>query len=201
MTINNKSWEELDRHLVSKARVFDLYAKRMRYPRGEDLFYFLDSVDYVNVIPITHDNQVVLVKQYRHGVDVFGLEIPGGMVNDRNEAPEKAALRELEEETGYVSSEIVPLGWIHPNPAIQNNRCHIFLAKNVSCSGSQNLDQFEDITVHLYPLHEIPSLIERGVISHALIIASFFMMLSKQKLAPQCLGLLGPDSESCNFSS
>ena len=78
--------------------------------------------DWINVIPLTDDGQVVMVRQYRFGIEGFTLEIPGGMC-DPGEPPLEAARREMREETGYAPSEMIELGWVHPNPPLQNNRC------------------------------------------------------------------------------
>ena len=114
-----------------------------------------------------------MVRQYRHGTREITLEIPGGLV-EHQDNPEEGALRELSEETGYRAGSVVSLGYVHPNPAIQNNRCYTFLAENVYPSGGQQQDDREDIEVVLKPLLEIPSLIRTGAITHALVIAAFY---------------------------
>jgi 8-oxo-dGTP pyrophosphatase MutT (NUDIX family) len=114
-----------------------------------------------------------LIRQYRHGIREITLEIPGGLV-EQNDTPETAAIKELHEETGYRESQIVPLGNVHPNPAIQNNACYTFLATNVFLAGNQEQDEKEDIEVLLRPLPEIPRLIREGEITHALVLAAFY---------------------------
>jgi 8-oxo-dGTP pyrophosphatase MutT (NUDIX family) len=101
------------------------------------------------------------------------LEIPGGLM-EPSDSPEEAARRELREETGYREETLIPLGAIHPNPAIQNNLCYTFLAENVFPAGQLVQDEREDIEVVLQPLSEIPRLIRDGAISHALVIAAFY---------------------------
>jgi len=136
-------------------------------------FYVLESSDWVNVIPLTADERVVLIRQYRHGIQEITLEIPGGIIENRD-TPEEAARRELMEETGYRDSEMISLGVVHPNPAFLNNRCHTFLAKDVSRIGDQHQDEKEDIEVLLKPIHEIPGLIREGWITHSLVLAAFY---------------------------
>src|SRR5690349_16614812 len=111
--------EETDLHIlrIREDQVEDGRTGK-RYPRVA-----ISCPDWVNVIPVTRSGEVVLVRQFRFGIWQDTLEIPGGMVDD-GEAPADAALRELEEETGYRPRELVPLGSIHPNPALQSNRCH-----------------------------------------------------------------------------
>lgn len=173
MSQGSRKWERLETRLLQKTRVFDLYANRMRSPDGnyEDDFFFIDSVDWVNVVPITKNNQLVLIRQFRHGIQEQCLEIPGGML-DGNEDPKEAARRELLEETGYSTNEITPLNFVHPNPAIQSNRCHFFLAKNVELTAPQNLDPAEDIEVVLVPLTEVKQRILTCEITHSLVVSA-----------------------------
>jgi 8-oxo-dGTP pyrophosphatase MutT (NUDIX family) len=125
---------------------------------------------------VTPDNQVVLIHQYRHGVDEITLEIPGGMVDPHDPSPLHAARREMQEETGYDSEDIVELGSIHPNPAIQNNRCHTFLARDVEKRFETNFDTTEETEVILVPAIELPTLVRQGKITHALVVTAFYWL-------------------------
>jgi 8-oxo-dGTP pyrophosphatase MutT (NUDIX family) len=136
-------------------------------------FFVLEAVDWVNVIPVTPENEVVLIELYRHGINTASLEIPGGMVDPEDSSPLAAAERELREETGYVSDPLVPVGVVHPNPAIQNNRCFTYLAPNAHPAGEPDPDEGEEITVIRYPLAEVPNLIKEAKITHSLVITAF----------------------------
>ena len=164
--------------MLQKTRVFDLHAQRMRSPDGnyEDDYFYIRTADWVNIIPITVDEQVVLVRQYRHGINEFSLETPGGMVDAGEKDPSLTAARELAEETGYVPKKVEHLGTLRPNPAMLTNQCHVYLATGVELSGKQNLEISEDITVHLVPLREIPEMIVRGEIVHSIVAAAFFLL-------------------------
>jgi 8-oxo-dGTP pyrophosphatase MutT (NUDIX family) len=122
---------------------------------------------------LTTDNDVVLIRQYRHGTRTITLEIPGGVI-EGNDSPEEAAKRELREETGYHASHMRLLGHVHPNPAFLNNICYTYLAREVFIAGEQEQDEKEDIEVVLRPLKEIPRLIQEGEITHSLILAAFY---------------------------
>ena len=137
-------------------------------------FYVIEAPDWINVIPLTAEGQVVLIEQYRHGTGEVTLEIPGGMV-DPGESPAETAARELLEETGYAAGEVVALGRLRPNPAIQNNWIHIFLAPDVQFRHAPAFDGTEHTVVRLVPLDEVPALISEGRITHSLVVAGFHL--------------------------
>jgi ADP-ribose pyrophosphatase len=170
-----KTWKLISSHRKGSFRIFDLRVDRACSPRTDKVydFYILETTPWVNVIPLTPRNEVILIRQYRHGIQKVTLEIPGGIV-EPNDSPEAAARRELLEETGYEASEMVPLGFVHPNPAFLNNRCYTFLAKDVREAGKQAQDEKEDIEVVVRPLDHIPRIIQKGEITHALVLAAFY---------------------------
>lgn len=143
---------------------------------GPKEFVRLRMPDWVNVVPITADGEVVLVRQHRWGVDRETLEIPGGCV-DAGESPEQAALRELVEETGYGGGTLQSLGFVWSNPAIQDNRTHLFVARGVRPVAAPSPDEAEEITVELHPLSALPALLDNGRIRHALAVVSLERLL------------------------
>jgi 8-oxo-dGTP pyrophosphatase MutT (NUDIX family) len=173
---NLQRWQRLETETVYSCRIFSLQKNRNRSPRDgrEHDFFVLDSGDWVNIIPVTPDDQVVLIHQYRHGIEEFTLEIPGGMVDPHDPSPLHAARREMQEETGYDSEDIIPLGAIHPNPAIQGNRCHTFLARNVEKRFETHFDTTEETETILVPSVQLPDLVRQGRITHALVVTAFY---------------------------
>ncbi|MDD4658177.1 MAG: NUDIX hydrolase [Eubacteriales bacterium] len=141
-------------------------------------FFVLEFPDWVNIVAVTEDNQVILVRQFRHGLEEITLEIPGGVV-DPGEEPRLTAARELAEETGYSAGEIQLLSSVSVNPAIQNNRCHLFLATGCRQTGGQALEGTESIAVQLAPLAELAELMETGAIHHSLNCLALNLALSK----------------------
>lgn len=132
--------------------------------------------NWANVLALTKNGQVVLIRQYRHGICDVLWELPGGVVED-GEDPVEGARRELLEETGYAASSLIEVGRIYPNPALQTNKLFCFLALDVERVGEQSLDAGEDIEVHLLPLDELIEMAKRGDFPNALQTAVLFQVL------------------------
>jgi 8-oxo-dGTP pyrophosphatase MutT (NUDIX family) len=154
-------------------RVFRTSFVEGTHPRvGTKRFSVIEATDWVNVIALTRDDRVVLLHQYRVGIERVCLEIPGGMV-DPGEDAATAAARELVEETGYTSQRWEHIGTTAPNPAIQNNWLHTYLARDAERTHEQRLEGSEVVRVETQPLREVTDLLRRGVIDHALVVAAF----------------------------
>jgi ADP-ribose pyrophosphatase len=171
-----RRWKSLATEQVYHTPIFDLHRRRSGHPhRGERDFFVLDAPAWVNIIPLTTRREVVMVRQFRHGISGFTLEIPGGMMDPQDRSPLIAARREMVEETGYDSAEITPLGKVHPNPAIQPNYCFSFFARGVRPVAQPHPDASgsEETEVVLVPMGQIKELIAAGKITHALVITAF----------------------------
>ncbi|HXI83561.1 MAG TPA: NUDIX hydrolase [Verrucomicrobiae bacterium] len=170
-------WQIQSSETLADCRIFKVrkdLAVNPRTGQPHEMFV-LEQPNWVNVIPLTPDEQVVMVKQWRHGTRSVHLETPGGLMDD-GETPEQCARRELLEETGYDMGSIVRLGTVHPNPAIQNNRQYYILAKDCHRVSDPKLDLAEDIAVKLVPLADIPQMIETGEITHGIVIGGFYWL-------------------------
>ncbi len=164
-----RPWKRLATRELSDHGIFRVRALRMEdaenKPRRD--FVVMSCPDWCNVVAITAQHEVVLVWQYRFGTDALSLEIPGGVI-DANESPREAARRELREETGYDAPAVEPLCVVEPNPAIQGNRCHTFLATGARLAGATSFDENEECEVVLVPVRALPELLDEGKITHAL---------------------------------
>lgn len=167
---------------VADCRIFKVRQDTTVNPRtghAHEMFV-LEQSDWVNIIPLTPDNQVIMVEQWRHGTRTIELETPGGII-DAGETSEQAGWRELLEETGYEPGSLVHLGTVHPNPALQSNRQHYVLATGCRKVSELKLDHSEDITVRLIPLTQIPELIRNGKITHGIVIGGFYWLNDYQQ--------------------
>ncbi|MEM9695494.1 MAG: NUDIX hydrolase [Myxococcota bacterium] len=170
-----EAWEVDPPTTLADTRVFTLRERAARSrtnPEKSGRFVYLDSSDWVNVLALTSAEEVVLIEQYRHGIEQVTLEIPGGMV-DPGEEPLTAGVRELEEETGFRGHRARVVGRVSPNPAIQNNWCHTVLVEDVAVHGPQALEGSEEIGVRLVPLAAIDDLVRQGIIHHSLVVVAF----------------------------
>ena len=170
-------WHIVSSEKLADCRIFTVRKDVSVNPRtGQPHeMFILEQPNWVNVIPLTADQQVIMVEQWRHGTRSVHLETPGGLM-DAEETPEQSARRELREETGYDADEFVRLGTVHPNPAIQTNQQHYVLAKNCRKTAEPSLDHAEDIRVRLVPLVNVPAMIERGEITHGIVIGGFYWL-------------------------
>ncbi len=169
-------WKRIHSKTIGSFRIFTIREDRYRLPRNhrEAPFYILESNDWVNVIPVTENGEVLLIRQFRFGIEEVTLEIPGGIV-DSGYTPLEAGQKELLEETGYQSNEWEYLGVVHPNPAFLNNRCHSFLARDVKKIAEMTPEESEEFEVLQVPYGEIKKLIREGIISHSLVICAFHL--------------------------
>lgn len=179
-----KEWELLESKVDKDYRVFRIQSEIAMSPRTNKVgtFYTIDTRDWVNVIPVTPEGKIVMIRQYRHGSREVTLEIPGGLVDEDD--PGRAATRELLEETGYAGDPAQSLGFVNPNPAIFNNLCHTYLIENAREVSEKMLDPDEDIEVVLTPPEHIPGIIADGGINHSLVIVAFHFYFMKKFCLP-----------------
>ena len=174
-TVAPPVWRVLEEEHLQHCKVFDVHKATMESPlTGEPHpFYRIESPPWVNIVALTEAEELVLIRQFRHGSRVVTLEIPGGLV-DPGETPEFAGGRELLEETGYRAGRLESLGSLNPNPALFANRVHMQVA--LDCVQEQEIQNTstEHTMVELLPLAELPEVLREGGIDHALVVAALY---------------------------
>jgi 8-oxo-dGTP pyrophosphatase MutT (NUDIX family) len=169
-------WQQIATRKIGDYRIFTIRSDRKISPRTreEHDFFVIDCVNWVNVVALTPDQQVVMIEQYRHGSNTVELEIPGGMMDPHDDSPTAAGLRELREETGYEGDRSTIIGEVYPNPAIMSNTCFTLLVENCRCVHPAQLDHAEDLITRLVPLADIPNLVSSGKIRHSLVVVALY---------------------------
>jgi len=172
-------WKLLSSEYLIKRPWLTARRDKVQLPDGRinEEYYVLEYPTWINVIAITKDDQMVLIRQYRHGLQRTCFEIVAGCVED-GEAPMDAAKRELQEETGFGGGEWQEIMVISANPSTNNNVSHCFLATGVERIGEQHLDSTEDIEVHLFSQEEVRQMLERGEFMQALMVAPLWKYFS-----------------------
>ncbi len=180
-------WKVLDKKVLIQSPMFSFLAYKLKHGDKNSIhnFYILDTADWVNILPITSDGKVVLIRQYRAGIDEILIEIPGGIMDNGETDPIATARRELEEETGYVTDNLEVLGMVYPNPSFMTNKCYFVLAKDVKPLGQTHFDPSEYIETFTIDLKLLPEYILSGKIRHSLTINAFAFLQLKY---PQLIG-------------
>ena len=170
-----QKWKKNSSKYLLENKIFKMRQDDVTSPKlkSNHEVWVMEVPTWVNIIPITKNGEVVLVNQYRFGMEKFSLEIPGGMA-DGDEDPKLAAIRELNEETGYVAKEVIEIGRVESNPAIMSNHTCTYLALDCEPLNNQKLDGTEDIDIILKNIRDIPILIKNREIEHALVISAFY---------------------------
>lgn len=169
-------WQRLGAREVARTRIFSVESVDFHHParaKPQD-FFLINAPDWVNVVAVTTDDRLVLVRQFRYGTNDFSIEIPGGII-DQGEDPIAAGVRELREETGYVGSGARLLGSVHPNPAMQTNRCHLVLVENARPTAGLDWDPNEEFEIMATPVDEVYQLAYRGGITHAMVLDALLL--------------------------
>jgi 8-oxo-dGTP pyrophosphatase MutT (NUDIX family) len=174
-------WTVESSNHVFKDRWISVRADSCRTPDGVEIapFYVLEYADWVQVVALDDQDHVVLVEQYRHGLGIQSLELPTGGVEPEDANPVDAARRELAEETGFAADSWRHIATLAPNPANQNNWCHVVLALGARVSGLANDDPTERTRVVRVPVEEVVQLARSGAIVQALHVAALALALTE----------------------
>jgi len=180
-------WQRLGAKPLTSTRIFTVDSVTFSHPSRPEPrdFVVINAPDWVNVIALTPDGKMVLVRQFRYGINEFSLEIPGGVIDHVGEDPVAAGLRELREETGYAGVRARLIGSVHPNPAMQSNLCHFVLVEEARLVHELEWDADEELAVVLERVDDVYALARCGGITHAMVLdALLFFAPLWEKLRP-----------------
>ena len=170
-----EQWRRISSKTIAESPVFTV--KENQFVRNGDNkpvpFYSVDVPDWVNIIALTENDELVLIEQFRQGIEAMVLELPSGIV-DEGEGPEAAARRELLEETGYEANEWILLAKSQPNPAFHNNFIHHYLARGARWVREPELDENESVTTMLKSLNDSIRLVDDGTMAQSMVVAAFY---------------------------
>jgi len=170
-----RPWDMIERKMAYTCRIFEVHNNHVRSPRTGNVHQVqsIRTPDWIMVLPITADQNVVMVRQYRHGIEDVCLELPGGLVDPADASPLEGARRELIEETGYDVEALEQIGRCYPQPALLANECLFFLGLRAAPVRPQALDAGEDVEIVVVPLTAIPAMIADGRIAHGMVLLAF----------------------------
>jgi len=181
--MSDMAWEVLGSEEILNDEWIRMRADRCRMPGGTIVhpYYVLDFSDWVNVVALTGADDVVLVRQYRHGIGRTIVELPCGRI-DKGESAEQAIRRELMEETGFEAGELTQMATLSPNAATQSNFSHYFLARGARRVAEPAPDPTEEIETVLMPLRQVLRLASEGSFLQATHVCALFLAQSHLKL-------------------
>ena len=170
-------WKRGASRLVARTRIFDVNAVRHTHPGRKTTgdFCVVNAPDWVNIVALTPERRLVLVRQFRFGMGDFSLEIPGGVFDPGETDPLAAGVRELREETGHEGRGARLLGSVHPNPAFMSNRCHHIFVDQCKKTTAPEWDDDEEIEIILAPVDQVYKWARTGKITHSLVLDALLL--------------------------
>ncbi len=176
-------WVKLDSEYIIKRPWLTARRDKIQMPNGKVIpeYYVLEYPTWINIIALTKDGKMIMIKQYRYALGIDKYELCAGTMDDTDKSPLDTAKRELLEETGYDNGNWSEFMVLSPNPTSMTNLCYTFLATDLEKTGDQKLDDTEDLTYHLMDEEEVYRLLQDGEIMQALMAAPLWKYFSTKK--------------------
>lgn len=174
-------WKTIKSEYLFKDLWFTVRKDTCERPDGKivDPYYVYEFPEWVTAVAFTKDGKIIMERQYRHACGLTMYEIPGGCVDDTDKDLEAAIARELREETGYEFDSFEYMGKTSANPSTNNNWMHMFLAKGGELTKAQELDDNEDIEIHLFTVDEVKKLLAENQILQSMHATALFYALQR----------------------
>lgn len=171
-------WKILNSDYILREGWLKVRSDKCLLPDGRIMepYYVVEIPSWTNMVVITKDEKIVLVRQYRHAKGTATLELPGGIL-EKGELPEASAIREMQEETGYVSNEVEFLFQVSSNPALNDNTAYFFLARNAEKLADTHFDPYEDISIETYSKEELKQLLLEGGLQHGVQLGAIYQAM------------------------
>ena len=176
-------WKVLSSEYVSRKFWYTVRRDQVQLPNGTIIpeYWINEYVPWVNVVAVTERDEVLMVRQYRHGSGAVHFEIPAGTTDATDTDVESACRRELLEETGHGGGRWSPLMTLSANPALQNNLTYTFLAEGVVPMKTADPGASEDLRLHSVPVAELEAMLDDGELIQSLHVAPLYKFLLKRR--------------------
>ena len=177
-------WKVMRDDMHANCRIFDVHKRKMirDSDQKEGEFYVIETNDWVNVLALTSNQEIILVRQFRYGTEEYSLEPPGGVI-EKGEDPILAGQREMLEETGYSGKNPKIIGNVFANSAIMSNRCHFLLVTDVEKLGETSFDPHEELETVKVPIESLKDLVKSGDISHSIGVNAIFHLMMELNIS------------------
>lgn len=154
-----EEYRRIKRELVANGAIIDYYQDTMKIPNGNVAKWdLIDHKGAAAVVAVREDGKLLMVRQYRNALERETIELPAGGLDGREEPTDVAAMRELEEETGYTCDKVELLSSIYTTVAFCNEKIDIYIARNLK-PGTQHLDEDEFLNVEAFSVEELKQMI------------------------------------------
>ncbi|MBD2757868.1 NUDIX hydrolase [Spirosoma validum] len=175
-----QSWQTVSTRELVKSKWLRVRQDTCRLPSGREIddYFVVEAPDGAVIVAVTQENELVLVRQYKHGFGGIVLELPAGIVESKEVANE-TIIRELSEETGYFTPNVEYIATLVTKPARMSARTFVYFANAVTKDSQGQENDSEVIETVLVPIADLPALLQRGDIITETSLAALLMVWNR----------------------